>query len=394
MRGDQSEQKDAARLKKLLKNLDPEHKHLEDIQAKRVGYAIKILNDNVKLVSVIAALCDEFKDKRSIETSQTLENEISKHTSVSKIAAGNLFEISAYLRGNMRMEEQFKISLRNAFAALKKEPKIEPEGVASASAQALITTLDDLWGIARDRLLTCPKEENRKLDYLRTVLGRSRRSYDLIINLEKQLQESIEEKNASISSLDLSIKALVLDLETANQDARNEHDRISSDTAKQISSEGKVHDKNAFCLLEQLHSLQNNLRKNKNEHFKEETYLRKKSYKLRTELHNWISKYDQDLEWRQDEIEELLELQALNQSDLKILEEQFSKLEIEYEKIVEERRIKEEKTQKRLEDLAIKVGASLKIQAFWRGYLVRRVLRGRYTHGGKRGKDKKKKSKK
>eukprot|EP00795_Rhopilema_esculentum_P000625 gene625-10320_t len=370
MRGDQSEQKDAARLKKLLKNLDPEHKHLEDIQAKRVGYAIKILNDNVKLVSVIAALCDEFKDKRSIETSQTLENEISKHTSVSKIAAGNLFEISAYLRGNMRMEEQFKISLRNAFAALKKEPKIEPEGVASASAQALITTLDDLWGIARDRLLTCPKEENRKLDYLRTVLGRSRRSYDLIINLEKQLQESIEEKNASISSLDLSIKALVLDLETANQDARNEHDRISSDTAKQISSEGKVHDKNAFCLLEQLHSLQNNLRKNKNEHFKEETYLRK------------------------DEIEELLELQALNQSDLKILEEQFSKLEIEYEKIVEERRIKEEKTQKRLEDLAIKVGASLKIQAFWRGYLVRRVLRGRYTHGGKRGKDKKKKSKK
>ena len=61
MQGDQSEQKDAARLKKLLKNLDPEHKHLEDIQAKRVGYAIKILNDNVKLVSVIAALCDEFK---------------------------------------------------------------------------------------------------------------------------------------------------------------------------------------------------------------------------------------------------------------------------------------------------------------------------------------------
>ena len=68
------------------------------------------------------------KDKRSIETSQTLENEISKHASVSKIAAGNLFEISAYLRGNMRMEEQFKISLRNAFAVLKKEPKIEPEG--------------------------------------------------------------------------------------------------------------------------------------------------------------------------------------------------------------------------------------------------------------------------
>ena len=67
----------------------------------------------------------------------------------------------------------------------------------------------------------------------------------------------------------------MLDLETANQDARNEYDRISSDTAKQISSEGKVHDKNAFCLLEQLHSLQDNLRKNKNEHFKEETYLRK-----------------------------------------------------------------------------------------------------------------------
>ena len=84
----------------------------------------------------------------------------------------------------------------------------------------------------------------------------------------------------------------------------------------------------------------------------------------------------------------------MNQSDLKILEEQFSKLEIDYKKIVEERRIKEERTQKRLEDLAIKVGASLKIQAFWRGFLVRRVLRGRYTHGGKRGKDKKKKSKK
>ena len=98
--------------------------------------------------------------------------------------------------------------------------------------------------------------------------------------------------------------------------------------------------------------------------------------------------------YSQDEIDELLELQALNKSDLKILEQQFAILESKYKTIMEERRIKQETIDRHIAELRTKCLASVKIQSFWRGYKVRMILRGRILGGKKKGKGKGKEKKK
>ncbi len=79
---------------------------------------------------------------------------------------------------------------------------------------------------------------------------------------------------------------------------------------------------------------------------------------------------------------------------MKELETQFTKLEVKYKEIMEERHIKEEKKRKLQEELRKQVGAAIMLQAFWRGYVARQTLAGRVVGGGKRAKGKKRKGKK
>ncbi len=84
----------------------------------------------------------------------------------------------------------------------------------------------------------------------------------------------------------------------------------------------------------------------------------------------------------------------MNQSDLKELETQFAKLEVKYEEIMKEREAKAEEERKKLVDMAKKVQAAVRIQAHWKGYVLRQILAGRPVGTGKKGKGKKRKGKK
>lgn len=64
--------------------------------------------------------------------------------------------------------------------------------------QQLIYYMENLWRIARDRLLTVPNEEQRRLEYLNAILSRSRKSHGMIVTIDKQLREAIEDKNQAV----------------------------------------------------------------------------------------------------------------------------------------------------------------------------------------------------
>ena len=70
----------------------------------------------------------------------------------------------------------------------------------------------------------------------------------------------------------------------------------------------------------------NSLQSLRAEHFAEESLLRKRKFKMATELRNWIGKYDQDMGWRQEEVEEL---ETQNQHHL----EQIQQLQVHFEKV-------------------------------------------------------------
>ncbi|KAK6096337.1 TATA element modulatory factor 1 [Batrachochytrium dendrobatidis] len=75
----------------------------------------------------------------------------------------------------------------------------------------------------------------------------------------------------------------------------------------------------------------------------EEALLRKKKFKIESEVENWIHKYDQDMEEKQAEIDDITVIFMEEKAHLDELQERYTDLQKEFEKITEEKRIAEEK---------------------------------------------------
>lgn len=81
--------------------------------------------------------------------------------------------------------------------------------------------------------------------------------------------------------------------------------------------------------------------------------------------------------------------------EVRKLEGPFSDLQEQYNKIQEKRRLAEEKRKEEMRQLELKTKASIIIQAWWRGYNVRKALKSKAkkTKKAKKSKGKAKKTK-
>ena len=80
------------------------------------------------------------------------------------------------------------------------------------------------------------------------------------------------------------------------------------------------------------------------------------------------------------------------QQERKDLEVAYGVLAVEYDQIVEERRRAEEAQREETRELGLQTGGAVVIQAWWRGYCVRKNMRAKSKSKGKaarKGKSKK-----
>ncbi|CAL1542881.1 unnamed protein product [Lymnaea stagnalis] len=116
-------------------------------------------------------------------------------------------------------------------------------------------------------------------------------------------------------------------------------------------------------------------------------YLQEHQSDLEKKLDFWIEKYETDKEAKQKELDTLKQTKA---KDLEKLQE-LTKLYKEYEQIVVEDRIEKEKARRKAEQEAIELKASIKLQSWWRGVMVRKGFGPFGKKKKKRGKGKGKK---
>ena len=74
--------------------------------------------------------------------------------------------------------------------------------------------------------------------------------------------------------------------------------------------------------------------------------------------------------------------------DLAELERQLEILQKKFDAIMEERRLAAEKEAREEEERKLMEIAATKMQALWRGYRVRKLLKGKAKKAGKKGKGK------
>lgn len=109
------------------------------------------------------------------------------------------------------------------------------------------------------------------------------------------------------------------------------------------------------------------------QHREEEAKLRKRKLKLQAQIEGWIVKYDQDMGEKQRELDNINQQYAVEKKQLTELEENFTKLEIEYNQIMEERRQEREQKQFAEEGMQRLIRAAIVIQTCWRSYRSRKV---------------------
>ncbi|XP_032725324.1 dynein regulatory complex protein 9 isoform X2 [Lontra canadensis] len=107
-------------------------------------------------------------------------------------------------------------------------------------------------------------------------------------------------------------------------------------------------------------------------HLEIETFLRKEQQKLEEKLEFWMEKFDKDTEMKQNELNAL---KAAKASDLAHLQE-LARTIREYEQVIIEDRLEKEKTRKKREQDDLELKSIIKLQAWWRGTMVRREIGG------------------
>ncbi|KAL7838868.1 hypothetical protein AOLI_G00272720 [Acnodon oligacanthus] len=201
---------------------------------------------------------------------------------------------------------------------------------------------------------------------------------------------SIKDRDEEISRQNEAIRRLKGSLYQKDKSSEDFVARTQKDAQRQNESDQKTSEGKQTRLQQEASQLRVQLNNLITEHKEAELALRKKKYKLETEIENWIQKYDTDMGEKQTELEEMTAIYEEEKAELRELQEHFAVLELEYSQIMEERRIAQEQREEEEREREVKSHAAVIIQAFWRGHCVRKVMKAKAkSKKAKKGKGKK-----
>lgn len=264
----------------------------------------------------------------------------------------------------------------------------------SASIKDLIQALWELRGFLFEKLLTSPQEENDQIHHLNELIKKEQKNADKIKVLEADVDAAIKDRDGEVAKKNDVIRQLKVQLYQLEKFSNEHIRRMKQEADNQQKSDQRVSENNCAQLQQEIQRKRAQLNSEIAEHKEIEMALRKKKYKLETEIENWIQKFDSDMGEKQTELEELQVVYEEELAQHEELKEKMALLEEEYLQIVEERRLAQEKKEAEEKELARLTRAATLIQALWKGYLVRRLLKPKKKKKGKKGKGKKGKGKK
>ncbi|KAL8621514.1 hypothetical protein ACOMHN_026186 [Nucella lapillus] len=297
--------------------------------------------------------------------------------------------MEATMRNLSLVAQQMSHSTRNILRGFAVNPAIltlikGEIGQRGPECQALLQQLQELRDILMNKLLTTPEEERERMTYLTEISKRERQNAIIISKLEADLKEKNDDKEEEIHKKNEIIKKLQAELHSIEKSSEDLIRRVRGEAEKQEAADEKNSEGKRQKLQSEVAQLRSQMQNATLEHRENEQELRRKKFKIETEVENWIQRYDQELGERQDEFEEIDAIYTEEKKQLQELEERFRTLEKEYVGIMDQRRLAREKREKAERELAMMVKAATTIQAFWRSYKVRKALKQRKKKKGKK----------
>uniref|UniRef100_A0A8D2CRZ7 Dynein regulatory complex protein 9 n=1 Tax=Sciurus vulgaris TaxID=55149 RepID=A0A8D2CRZ7_SCIVU len=218
-------------------------------------------------------------------------------------------------------------------------------------------------------LQTLNKERENKMHFY-DVIAREEKGRKQIKSLQKQLINVKKERQAEVQRRNEYIAHLKDQLQEMKAKTNLENHYMKRNTELQISQTQKKCNKTEELLLEEIEKLRLKTEEENRIHMEIELFLRKEQQKLEEKLEFWMEKFDKDTEMKQNELNAL---KAAKASDLAHLQD-LAKTIREYEQVIIEDRIEKEKTRKKIEQDELELRSAIKLQAWWRGTVVRKEI--------------------
>ncbi|KAK1328668.1 hypothetical protein QTO34_012242 [Cnephaeus nilssonii] len=292
---------------------------------------------------------------------------------------------------------QIKDSTKNILRLLLSNPQVAQLLRVQAQdrgpgAQGFIDSLVELRGFLFEKLLTSPMEARDKTQLITVGVRQTDNRVDFLNHIKKYVLTRPLLFRAQVEKENFVIQELKNHLHQVLKFSENSLLRTKQEAEKQQKADYRASQARVAKIQQDILQLRSQFHNLVMENREAEQALRKKKYKVETEIENWIQKYDTEMSEKQLQQERLDSLHFLRKIQLEELQQRYEVLVEEFAQIREEREINSKKRMEAEQEMMRMVRAATLIQAVWKGYLVRSLLRSKRKKRGK-GKAKSEKGK-
>ncbi|NXL45271.1 DRC10 protein, partial [Podilymbus podiceps] len=384
-----------------MKMLDPRQLKPDSIEMERI---ITVLDETIAklemsgLIPRIINSLDRFADMLGPEITNhliehhKLSNEMEHLLSSSE--EGDTMRAEEQRGCLCLLEQRLKCAVRNILRLLLANPSLcqalkHKAWVQESPAEVFIKAFGEFRNFMLERLLTSPGEEEEKIQFMEDISLQIKENTEAISALQAELAAALWSREEEIHKKDNVIKDLETSMQNLTKDCKANIQQIKQEGEKQRKEDLQASQARCARLREDVQQLAAQLNALVLEHRASELALRKRKCRVETEIVNWIEKYDTDMGEKQAEYEEVHAAYTEEKVQLSLLTEKRAVLLQEYSQIEEERRINQMKKEQALKEFTTMTLAAIRIQACWRGYLVRSLFKSKKKKKKKKGKGKK-----
>ncbi|NXN68460.1 DRC9 protein, partial [Himantopus himantopus] len=214
------------------------------------------------------------------------------------------------------------------------------------------------------------EREKEKKSKFHDILIRSEEGKKEIKSLEKQLQDVKKQTEIELQNRDDMIAYLKDKLQEMKAKMNVESCYMKKSTDLQVHQTQKKCNNAENVLDEEIQKLRSKTDEEIRVHMEIENFLRQHHKKVEEKLEYWVDKYENDTDAKDEELDAL---KALKANNLEMLQRLATECQMFEETIITDRAEKAAK-RRQLEQDALELKSILKLQAWWRGTMVRRNL--------------------
>ncbi|NXF04778.1 DRC9 protein, partial [Smithornis capensis] len=221
-----------------------------------------------------------------------------------------------------------------------------------------------------NNLTEANEREKAKKNTLCDILIREEEGKKEIKSLQKQLQDFKKQMEKDLQNQDKIIDDLKDKLQEKTAILNIKSSYVKKNADLQVHQTRKKCSKEENALEKKIQELKSKIHEEVQIHTQTENFLMQQYQKAEKQLEYWMDKYENDTNAKEEELDALRALRAENLETM----QKFAKECLKFEETIITDRSEKEARRKQREQEALEKKSILKLQAWWRGTMVRRFL--------------------